>query len=176
MRDAYLNRKLSLRQIAEEAGCGLRTVARWMVTHGIPSRSCSEGKVLNTPRGEDHPGWIAAQVCPRCGGRRSHGSKTCMRCKDVSGDRNPNWRGDEVNYPGIHERLKALRGSATAYVCEHCDSDARDWAYDHTDPDQKFDPDNGPFSLDLTKYMPLCKSCHRRVDAANARRRKGIAA
>jgi hypothetical protein len=39
MFDAYVTRGLSLREVAAEAGCALRTVARWMDAHGIERRS-----------------------------------------------------------------------------------------------------------------------------------------
>lgn len=36
------------------------------------------------------------------------------------------------------------------------------WSYDGTDPDERTDSARGyRYSLDLSRYRPLCRSCHR---------------
>jgi len=58
------------------------------------------------------------------------------------------------------------------YRCAHCPAQADDWAYDHEDPDELALPTGRlPHSLDLARYIPLCRSCHVRFD--NAHRRVG---
>jgi hypothetical protein len=171
MSAAYLDRRLSLRQIAAEMQCSLRTVARWMEIHGIARRSISEGKVLNIRRGPEAPNWKGAAICPQCGGARSYRSRTCRSCNDIVGDKNPKWRGENVSYPGMHCRVKAQRGAAGQHQCQWCDRQADEWAYDHTDPDEKRDG-YGPFSTDINRYLPLCIFCHRSFDKAQSRKRK----
>lgn len=71
-----------------------------------------------------------------------------------------------ATYSAIHFRLRKERGRAGGMTCVRCGGPAVQWAYDHTDPDERWDPASGlPFSLDLDRYQPLCLSCHRRLDA-----------
>lgn len=71
-------------------------------------------------------------------------------------------------YRVAHARVQAARGPASAYVCE-CGSQAADWAYQCTDPDELIDIVNGTplrYSLDSDQYLPMCRPCHRRYDHA----------
>ena len=162
MHDAYVIRRLTLREIAAEVDCALRTVARWMLIHGIETRSS-----WARPTGEHHHAWKGGpRPCPSCGGPMSHGCETCATCRDRSGSANPNWRGDDVEYAGIHGRLTAIRGKVTEHWCA-CGAQAEEWSYDHTDPDElrnRASRDDGPFSLDLARYTPMCVPCHRQLD------------
>lgn len=74
------------------------------------------------------------------------------------------WRGDEVGYTAMHERIYRMRGSATDHVCQRCGKPATDWAYDHNDPNEREELGKGPYSIDPTHYMPLCHSCHMKLD------------
>lgn len=74
---------------------------------------------------------------------------------------------DAVGYLGVHHRLRQLRGDAGEHACQHCKDRAYDWAYDHGDPDERQDPRRGPYSLDPDRYLPLCRSCHKRFDLAH---------
>ena len=81
------------------------------------------------------------------------------------------WRSDDVGYKAVHSRLQAHRGRADAHDCLSCGKKARDWGYAYTDPYVQYDPKSGrPFSLDLKCYIPLCGSCHKRIDHRMARR------
>lgn len=124
MRMMYLERGLSLRAIADEAQCGLRTVARWMDKHGIERRPALRPLI-----------------------------------------------GDHPTYEAAHFRVAYFRGKATDQQCAFCGKRATDWAYDHTDPAElprRTDPAlgklHGPYSVDLNRYIPLCKSCHKLFD------------
>lgn len=165
MRKAYVERNLSLREVAVEAGCGLRTAARWMKIHGIPRNP----KRRNQPRGPDHPSWKGGKPkCPKCGKQRAYYAATCIACKDSSGQNNPNWRGEDVGYGQAHERVKRIRGLASSHKCLHCEKKrAEEWAYDHEDPDERREEgkrDKGRYSLDPNHYIPLCSPCHTRFD------------
>jgi hypothetical protein len=68
-----------------------------------------------------------------------------------------------VSYWSVHERVKTERGPATAQRCAECAKPAVAWSYDGTDPDERTDPARGyHYSLDLHRYRPRCRSCHRR--------------
>lgn len=80
---------LSLRAIAKEADCGLRTIARWMKIHGISSRPA-----LRPPRPRlgrrGHP-------CSQCGALRTYAASQmrprCWECHSRRGSANSNWKG-----------------------------------------------------------------------------------
>lgn len=85
-----------------------------------------------------------------------------------AGAANPMWRGGDVGYTGVHLRLRAEYGPASDYECEHCGGEARDWAYNHDDPNERVDPVQrlvySTGGRDF--YLPLCCLCHGRFDAA----------
>lgn len=78
-------------------------------------------------------------------------------------DLHPMWSGDRVGYHGIHGRLQTERGRASSQPCADCGNPARDWSYDHEDPDERAS-DLGPYSLKLEHYQPRCSRCHRVLD------------
>jgi hypothetical protein len=82
------------------------------------------------------------------------------------------WRGDAVGYGGLHERINRERGSATAHACQRCGRRAEEWAYDHSDPNEKQDAKRRVYSLDPMRYEPLCALCHRRADRKRRRHRQ----
>lgn len=74
------------------------------------------------------------------------------------------WKSDDVvDYMTIHWRLHR-RGPAKDEPCSHCNDSAYDWAYDHSDPNEKTSPEGYPYSTDLDRYFPLCRPCHKRFD------------
>ena len=75
--------------------------------------------------------------------------------------------GDDIGYGSAHQRVRRRRGSASQYPCAHCGSNAKDWAYDHADPNERIVENRGkrlPISLSIDHYMPLCRNCHRNFD------------
>lgn len=75
-------------------------------------------------------------------------------------------------YAAVHNRLTRIKGPARQRECSSCGKPAATWAYDHSDPEEllevRQEPRHGvmPYSLDLERYVPLCYSCHRRLDWA----------
>ena len=107
--------------------------------------------------------------------QRKHGSVDVVLPHQTpwrrSGEDAPHWKGDAVNYNGVHARLRRQRGRAGDQTCE-CGRPAKDWAYDHADPDERRDEThNGPYSTKVEHYIPMCRSCHRTFD--NNRRVSG---
>lgn len=66
----------------------------------------------------------------------------------------------EVNYHTIHARM----GNASEQRCG-CGEQARDWAYQYTCPEPLYSPEGWPYSLDPADYLPMCRRCHKRLDA-----------
>jgi hypothetical protein len=84
--------------------------------------------------------------------------------------------GDEIEvsttYRSCHMRNISKWGPASLYPCVECGEQAREYAYDGTDPDELrgLTEVNGvdyPISWSRWPefYMPMCFSCHRRKDA-----------
>lgn len=72
-----------------------------------------------------------------------------------------------VGYWSVRERLKTERGSARNHPCADCGAPGRDWSYDGSDPDERTEADRGyRYSLDLDRYRPRCRPCHRRATIA----------
>lgn len=71
-------------------------------------------------------------------------------------------------YRAVHKRVGAARGKATGHACARCDGRAEHWAYDHADTEEVTGPtDRGivvAYSLDPDHYLPLCISCHVKLD------------
>lgn len=108
LRVRYDDRKMTLRDIAREGGCGLRTIARWMETHGITTRKGDEQWVKDRS-GPNNYRWRGATICPQCGGKKSAQSFSCPPCyyKRNSGPAN-------YNYRGLANVMNNLRGRIAA--------------------------------------------------------------
>lgn len=75
-----------------------------------------------------------------------------------------------MGYFAVHRRLDALHGKASSHRCG-CGRQASGWAYKHGDLDECVEVVNGhprPYSLDPAYYLPLCQSCHTRLDRTPA--------
>lgn len=70
-----------------------------------------------------------------------------------------------IGYSGAHRALVRVRGRAKEHKCQ-CGSRAQDWAFTHTDPgpDVLVSHKGLAYSLDPTRYVPMCKRCHHRYD------------
>lgn len=106
-------------------------------------------------------------------GRPHHGLGLCRphwrrvrRGGDVRGGvpiREATW---PAGYFTLRRRLVAARGTAGGRACAECGRPAQVWSYDGADPDERTDPARGyRYSLDLARYRPRCRSCHRRATA-----------
>lgn len=69
-----------------------------------------------------------------------------------------------VGYEQARLRLKTDRGRPSRYACTSCGGPAREWAYMGGCPNEL--TDGRPYSLDQSRYEPMCVSCHRRQDEA----------
>ncbi len=72
-------------------------------------------------------------------------------------------------YAQAHRNIRKSLGPASGYRCWlRCGAAAEEWAYDHTDPNERRDVDGLsagiPYSMDPTRYVALCKSCHVKFD------------
>lgn len=70
------------------------------------------------------------------------------------------------SYWSVHQRLRTARGPAIRHGCADCSRPAALWSYTGGDPDERSDPRGLGYSLDLDRYRPRCRSCHRRATTA----------
>ena len=90
------------------------------------------------------------------------------RSAAVTGDANPRYSVGG-SYNAAHLRVVAERGRAAEHTCS-CAAPAEEWALIKA---RAVDVQVGPgprgallpYSLDITDYDPLCRSCHRKLDA-----------
>lgn len=81
----------------------------------------------------------------------------------------PQWTGHDASYQATHARLRNTRGRASDRACVGCDRPATEWAYDLSDPiHEKRSAEGLAYSTDLSRYQPMCRSCHRFHDTTAA--------
>lgn len=74
-----------------------------------------------------------------------------------------------LSYEQVHDRLKSTRGRAATHRCVGCGEQARDWAYNHSEPEPLISKKGSPYSQDLKAYDPMCSPCHKRRDRLQRR-------
>jgi hypothetical protein len=174
------------------AGCDRTATSRgWCKTHYFRWRRTGDPGRAEIPH-KNNPGAVCkvddCTVLVREKGGRSGARGYCnthytryYRHGDASvvltptprhGPDNPSWTGDQVSYGGMHVRVTKAKGPASANLCP-CGAQANEWAYDHSDPDERRDPTHGcAYSVDIDRYAPMCWSCHRRFDRRHRRSAK----
>lgn len=153
-------------------GCDTTVRARGMCTVHY-DRWMRNGTTELLPRPEHIPSPCAVQGCVRPSASRGW-CRVHYRRWSVYGDTStvkpmPSgaahylWAGEDVSYRAAHARTQTHRGLASVYDCTVCGEQAKQWAYDHEDPDEK-QSDQGSFSTDPDHYRAMCVSCHLRFD------------
>lgn len=95
---------------------------------------------------------------------KSHGSPNFVLPNHRFGEDHWAWKPDrDIGYSAAHDQVRAARGPAANYPCVNCGAEARQWAYDHADPNER-SSDVGPYSVDIEHYQPMCVPCHKRFD------------
>lgn len=96
--------------------------------------------------------------------KRKHGDPMALACeRGAAGERHPQWKVEGTTYSGAHMRVRAQRGSARAHACVDCGGAARQWSYDHEDPNE-LASNEGAYSCDVDHYIPRCVPCHKIFD------------
>ena len=80
-----------------------------------------------------------------------------------TGAAHPAWIGDDATYFAVHQRLVRTRGRAAGHTCTDCEGPAAQWSLNRDAPDLRLS-DIGPFTTDLSAYLPRCVPCHKRYD------------
>ena len=91
----------------------------------------------------------------------SGGTRTC-------GHGPTHHRSDDAGYPAVHHRVRRDKGTAASHACVDCGKEAAHWSYDHRDPDERRDEENGlAYSLYSIHYEPRCVPCHKSFDMSH---------
>lgn len=94
---------------------------------------------------------------------KAHGDPTLVLPRRT-GEAHPHWTGANASYSTMHDRVRRAKGRAADHTCAlNCGRQAKHWAYSHTDLTERHSPE-GPYSLDVDHYTPLCVPCHKRFD------------
>jgi hypothetical protein len=136
---------------------------RWK-NHGDPLHVVDRSRGNCTIDGCERKHYAKGLCCRHLRRLQRHGDPHRITLR--RGADHQSWRGDLVGYQAVHLRIKLLRGRASDRFCD-CGQRAADWAYDHSDPDEKTDLRQGvplPYSTDPYRYQPMCRSCHVRYD------------
>lgn len=81
----------------------------------------------------------------------------------------------EGSYSAVHQRLRYQRGPARNQICVDCQGPARQWSLNGRRHDDPFSEGEGPYSTDLSRYVPRCVPCHKRHDLAELARLAEVA-
>ena len=129
-----------------------------------PGTTCTEHECTGRPTGRGLCGKHLMRMY-------THGSpEAVLPRRDQRADLNSCWTGDEASYNAAHKRVRRTRGRAADHLCQHCDGPAAQWAYGHSDPDERREFDKGcelVYSPDPEHYIALCQPCHRAFDRSS---------
>lgn len=75
----------------------------------------------------------------------------------------------QLSYHVAHYYVSKTRGRARRHQCIDCGQPARQWSYDHADPDELESPAGLQYSVDPQHYDPRCMTCHRTFDQQHRR-------
>lgn len=78
--------------------------------------------------------------------------------KGLASELNPNWKGDDVGYWGVHKWIEKQKGKPR--VCEHCGATRKEKRFHWANIDHKY-------RRNLDDYISLCVPCHKKYDKKN---------
>lgn len=81
----------------------------------------------------------------------------------VADEKNPQWKGDDVKYTGLHMWLYRKLGKPTK--CEHCGKDGLTGKQIH------WANVSGEYKRDLKDWIRLCSKCHGKYDALHGHKK-----
>lgn len=105
LHEQYVERKLTLRQIADVADVSLRTVARWMERHNIPTRKGGNSFIADRS-GSNNGNWKGGSTCEECGDDVGYYATICRSCHFERLRRDPT---ANANYKGLHDVSCVMR-------------------------------------------------------------------
>lgn len=79
------------------------------------------------------------------------------------------------SYSLAHQRVRLFRGRASEHLCfGGCGNQGKQWAYDHTDDNEHSVQGSSKnlifYSMDISKYHPMCVRCHKNFDLGHIKK------
>lgn len=165
-------------QYCPRCGVDLPVSAYYERHRGKPGNYCAEDnrdylREYKRARRHGAPAVCGVSVCPV----RVIGGAARLYC--VKHQRNVDRTGDPLvsrlpstTYGAVHMQVTKARGRAATHPCAgECGRQARDWAYDHRDPDAltcQWYGKTVQYSLNPEHYRPMCRPCHTVYDKRDA--------
>lgn len=87
----------------------------------------------------------------------SEANKIAQKGKHI-GEKNANWKGDDVGYKGLHIWINKKLGHSK--ICEHCGKSEFGKRQIH------WANKSGKYKRDLDDWLRLCVKCHKKYDTA----------
>lgn len=81
-------------------------------------------------------------------------AKALFTKERVSGNKNVNWKGDDISYGSVHDYISYHKGKPRR--CEKCGDTTKRY-YDWANID-------GKYTRDFDKWIRLCRPCHYKLD------------
>lgn len=115
-----------------------------------------------------YTGLMKCETCNKPHKKKRFCSKECYweSMKGLKNELAPNWKGENVSVNMIHQWLKANYGQPRVCELGNCtrQSIAYDWAL----------KTGMTYKKDRNCFMRLCRSCHRRYDLTEEKKKKAI--
>ena len=144
LEEQYLNKRLSMREIADLEGVGETVIHKWLHRFNIPIFSRSE-QLSGKQKSEEH---------------KKHLSEAAIR-RDMSGENNPNWRGGVTRWDKKIRSSKQYKEWKQAcldrdnHMCVICGSEENLQVH-HIIPFARY-PET---RFNLGNGITLCEECH----------------
>lgn len=76
-----------------------------------------------------------------------------IKCLQITGEKHPFWKGEDVSYINLHTWVRRHKGKASEYKCIDCKKMANQWSNI-----------DGKYKRELDNFQPRCRSCHKKYD------------
>jgi len=153
----YWNERKSIREISDECNVSQSTIFSYMKKFKIPRRTMTEAKKGQIPwiKGKNHSKESKRKMSESHKGKKFSENHRENLSKALSNENNPNWKGDDIKYMGLH-RWIALNKSKPD-KCEICGESGK----------LELSNKTGKLIRDIDNFQWVHCSCHRKYDIEN---------
>lgn len=106
-------------------------------------------------KGSESSHWSGGKPICKCGKVLWYGSKTCYKCRPLSNENNPAWKGQGIDYHWLHRWINREWGRPKK--CEYCGT-TKAKRFEWANISGKY------LRLCRKDWMRVCSSCHIKND------------